>query len=340
MRILFLDKTREGASRTFTYDEIETLRGGECTILHLAEALAVRRHDVVVATLPGLGSSTHGSVVIADPKTALAGEYDVAISNNYAHAFNGVTAATKIIWTHNPGFSWTHVKADYLWKLRHRPHVVHLSKYTCDRSWFLPRAGHTIIHHGLPPALLDARKLRQSSPPPIAIFSSYAGRNLAKVIQAWRDVVHPAAPEARLVVTAEVEQRHLGGVSQDDLACLNIEIVGLLPRSELMNLLRSARVLVAPGHFQETYNLLSVEAAACGVPTVTMGIGALKERVLHDQTGWIAPSIQEMGLAIVRLLTDDALWLRYHQACLSHPDLASWDDRAATWESYMRSLVR
>ena len=102
-----------------------------------------------------------------------------------------------------------------------------------------------------------------------------------------------------------------------------------------MELLRSARVLVAPGHFQETYNLLSIEAAACGVPTVTMGIGALRERVVHDDTGWIASSVADMGAALVRILTDDALWLRYHRASLTHPDLLSWDEQAAEWERYI-----
>ena len=340
MRILFLDKTREGTFRTFCYDEIEWLRGGECTVLYLAEALACRGHTVVVASLPRQGSLTRGNVTVADPKTALARDYDVAISNNYARAFNGVATEAKIIWAHNPGFSWAHVKADLLWKILHRPYTVHLSNYTRDRSWFLPRTGQTIIHHGLPSSLLAGRKLRKTPPPPIAVFSSYAGRNLAKVIQAWRDVVHPNVPDARLIVTADVESRHLSGVPRHKLANMNIEIPGPLPRSELMDVLKSARTFVAPGHFQETYNLLAVEAAACGVPTVTMGIGALKERVLHDQTGWIASSAQEMGLAIARILTDDALWLRYHGACLSHPDLVSWEDRAVTWEAYMQRSHR
>ena len=119
---------------------------------------------------------------------------------------------------------------------------------------------------------------------------------------------------------------------QEYLAGLNIEIVGTLPWSKLMDLLREARVLVAPGHFQETYNLLTVEAAACGVPTVSMGIGALRERVVHEESGWIASSVKEMGSALARVLVDDDLWGRYHRACLHHRDLVSWDDRAGEWE--------
>lgn len=339
MRILFLNKMREGGFRAFDYADLEGMRGGERTVLYLAESLGQRGHDVVITCAGAPGTTSSGSITVVDPDVAREHSYDVAISNNFAHAFDGVDAPLKIIWTHNPGFSAAHVKADFLAKLRHRPHLVHLSKYTQARSWFLPRAGQAIIGHGMPAELLEQRRARDVPPPPIAVFSSYAGRNLSKVIEAWRDVVHPSAPAARLLVTAEVEDKHLAGVAAADLAQLNIEILGTLPWSRLMELLRTARVLVAPGHFQETYNLLSVEAAACGVPTVTMGIGALRERVIHDETGLIARSVPEMGAALARILTDDALWLRYHRASLAHPDLIGWEQRAEEWEDYIARLA-
>lgn len=339
MRILFLDKMRKGGFRSFDYDDIEDLRGGERTLLYLAEALGKRGHVVVLACSPQKRARHSGSVELMDPGSALTREFDVAISNNYANAFDGVMAPLKLVWTHNPGFSWSHVKADYLSKLRHLPHLVHLSKYTQSRSWFLPRSGQTIIHHGMPSELLSRRSLRQSPPPPIAVFSSSAGRNLQAVVEAWRDIVHPSVPEARLVVTAEAEPKHLGGMSAGELAALNIDVVGTLAWSKLMDLLREVRVLVAPGHFQETYNLLTVEAAACGVPTITLGIGALRERVVHDKSGWIAPSVEDMGLALARVLVDDDLWRRYHRACLEHRDLLSWEDRAREWEAYIEQLA-
>jgi glycosyltransferase involved in cell wall biosynthesis len=336
VRILFLNKMREGGFRGFDYANIEGMRGAERTVLYLADALGQRGHDVVVTCAGAPGIVERGSLRIADPATALSLDYDVAISNNFASAFDGVKAPLKIIWTHNPGFSRAHIAADILAKLRHRPHLVHLSDYTRARSWFLPRSGQTIIRHGMPSELLAQRAARISPPPPIAVFSSYAGRNLRKVIEAWRDVVHQRLPAARLIVTAEASPKHLAGLGDDNLKRLNIEIAGTLPWSKLMEVFRSqARVLVAPGHFQETYNLLAVEAAACGVPVVTMGIGALRERVVHDRTGWIAGSTHELGEALVRILSDDALWERYHRASLEHPDLVNWDDRARAWESYI-----
>lgn len=339
VRILFLNKMRDGGFRAFDYTNIESMRGAERTVLYLAEALAARGHDVVITCAGAPGTITRGGISIADPNAAVAQDYDVAISNNFASAFDGVKAPVKIVWTHNPGFSRAHIRADFIAKLRHRPYLVHLSDYTRSRSWFLPRSGETIIRHGMPAELIGQGIVRSVPPAPIAVFSSYAGRNLRKVIEAWRDVVHVQLPDARLVVTAEAEPKHLAGLSEAELALLNVEIVGTLPWSKLMQFLRQeARLLVAPGHFQETYNLLSVEAAACGVPTVTMAIGALRERVVPDRTGLIARSTREMGSAMVRILSDDALWLRYHEGALAHPDLVGWDQRASEWETYMTGL--
>lgn len=337
MRLIFLNKTRDGGFRGFDFSDDAKIRGAERTVLCLGEALGRRGHDVVI-TCAGAPTTRSGNVTVADPDVALAGDYDVAVSNNFARAFDGVRAPTKIIWTHNPGFSRAHIRADAFAKWRYRPYLVHLSDYTRARSWFLPHSGQTIIHHGMPSELLEKRSARRAAPAPIAVFASYPGRNLRKVIAAWRDVVHGKVPEARLIVTADVEPKHLAGVAASELAGLKIDIVGMLGWSELMDLLRTARVLVAPGHFQETFNLLAVEAAACGVPTVTMGIGALRERVRHDENGWIAGSTSSMGVAIARVLADDDLWLRYHRASLAHPDLVSWDERAGEWEAYIAKV--
>ncbi len=340
MRILFVNKTRSDEYRAFDYTSLEGLRGAERTVISLAEALAERGHDVAVTCGGVDGERPVGKIVVVGPHAAPARDYDVVVSNNFAKAFDGFKAPIKLVWTHNPGFSRAHVVADYVAKLRHRPYLVHLSQYTLGRSWFLPQSGRTIIRHGMPSALIDARSQRDRAPAPVAVFASYASRNLSRVIKAWRDVAHPRVPDARLVITSEVAPKHLAGMSATELAANNIEIAGTLPWTRLMELLRTGRVFVAPGHHQETFNLLTVEAAACGVPTVTMGIGALRERVVHDETGWIAASDAEMGSALARILADDEVWARYHKGCLSHPDLVTWQARASEWEAYIAELER
>jgi len=338
MRIIFLDLERSGRPRQFDFSDAETLRGGERGLLYLAGALAKRGHEITVATRDGAADIVQQSVRFVSMASARSGVFDVAISNNYAFAFDGIHAPIKIVWTRNPGFSVAHLKADFLGKLRHRPHIVHLSRYTRRRSWFLPRAGSSIIHHGVPPELLGSSAPRTDVPSPVALFSSYASRNLSLVVDAWRRIVHPALPHARLEVTAEVAPKHANNLPDAELAASGIHVLGSLPWSELMERMRQSRVMLVPGHFQETYNNLAIESAAAGLPCITLGIGALGERVKHDQTGWVAGNVEDMGRSIVRVLTDDALWRRYHLNCFKHPDLVSWDDRAVTWENCFAKL--
>jgi glycosyltransferase involved in cell wall biosynthesis len=341
MRLLFLSHSRSGVPNAFDFEDIEALRGAERTTLYLAAALAKRGHRVTLATAHQHRPTPkpHAGVEIFPPEVVRGRQYDVAVSNNYARAFDGITAAKKLVWTHNPGFSRAHIRADWLAKLRHLPHIVHLSKYTYARSWMLPASGHSIIHHGMPSELLAGR-LERAPPPPLAVFASYPGRNLRKVIAAWRDVVHPQARQARLLVVADASDKHLAEWSKSEFAALNIEVRGTLPWTELMHLLRKARLLVAPGHFQETFNLLSLEAAACGTPTVTMGVGALRERVRPGENGWLVRNTRHLGRALADALTDDDVWRRYSRACLRHPDLISWDECAAHWDALIARLTR
>jgi glycosyltransferase involved in cell wall biosynthesis len=338
LKILFLNKKRK-PPKEFDFSRIDRLRGVERTTLLLAEAMSARGHEVTVAALTRGASEICNGVELTDVQAAKARAFDVAVSNNLASAFDGIRARAKVLWVRNPGFSWTHIRMDYLAKLRHWPHVVHMSDYTLRRSWFLPHASQTVIRHGVPTDLLEARSLRTEAPEPIAVFSSVASRNLSLVLRAWRDVVHPKVPTARLLVTTNVEPHHLEGIVPNALPALNVEIKGSIAWPDLMDLFRKARVLLVPGHFQETFNSLSIEGAACGIPTVTMGIGALRERVIHDRTGWIAASETELGDATARLLTDDAQWMDYHRACLDHPDLVRWDARAAEWEAFLSRVI-
>ena len=50
----------------------------------------------------------------------------------------------------------------------------------------------------------------------------------------------------------------------------------------------SKRVMLNPGHKGEVFCLAAEEARELCVPIVTMGIGALKERVDHGKTGFVA----------------------------------------------------
>ena len=72
-------------------------------------------------------------------------------------------------------------------------------------------------------------------------------------------------------------------VSRDGNA---IQLLPRVARSDLSELIRSARFLVWPSEgYYETFGLVAVEAFACGVPVIASRIGVMAEIVRDGQTG-------------------------------------------------------
>ena len=64
------------------------------------------------------------------------------------------------------------------------------------------------------------------------------------------------------------------------------EVTGWLPRTELLEKLETARCLVFPSLWPETYGLTVMDAAARGIPAVVSDITGIAERIENDVTGW------------------------------------------------------
>jgi D-inositol-3-phosphate glycosyltransferase len=85
-----------------------------------------------------------------------------------------------------------------------------------------------------------------------------------------------------------------------------VHFAGPKSREQLAELLSHASAVLIPSH-SETYGLVALEAAACGVPVLAAPAGGLCEAV-NDRTGIIAESRDPAVWAkhLVRLLTDAA----------------------------------
>ncbi len=190
---------------------------------------------------------------------------------------------------------------------------------------FLPCPARHIIPHALAPAVLTAAPASEP-PAPLALFTSQAYRGLAELLALWQRDIAPALPHARFaarIATSDIPDFQ----AQAAAGCA---IQPRLPNAAMPGLLRTARVLLVPGHVSETFCLAAAEAVALGVPVITRGWGALAERVRHGETGFVCRSWPEFAARTRDVLTDDALWRRLHAACLVQPRLA-WPDVAEKW---------
>jgi glycosyltransferase involved in cell wall biosynthesis len=93
-----------------------------------------------------------------------------------------------------------------------------------------------------------------------------------------------------------------------------VRFLGALPQAEVLAWMRKAAMLVLPSVRTGTgriegLGMVSLEAAATGVPVIGSDIGGIPEAVIDGETGFLVPERDDAGLAskIGRLLADQTL---------------------------------
>jgi glycosyltransferase involved in cell wall biosynthesis len=289
---------------------VADLGGTEQAVLNLAATLGARGHAVSVGTG--------------------AAEADISVAVNDATLLRGASGL-PVIWFHNEVSLWREWRRGRLPALwRHRPVAVFLGARQAAMAPALPVfRRRVVIGHGVPEAVLRAAPAG-SPPAPQAVFLSQAYRGLAEVISVWRRLVAPAMPGARL--SAFVQAREVGRYRALALGEASIAIEPRVGNAAIPEVLRGARVVLAPGHRSETFCLVAAEAAAIGVPVITRGWGALAERVNDGQTGFVCGSWLGFARRTLEVLGDAKLWRRLQAGGLATRADAGWDRAARAWE--------
>jgi glycosyltransferase involved in cell wall biosynthesis len=273
---------------------------------------------------------------IAEAPQKAVGQVGIAIGS--PKSFHGLSFASNILWLHNPTKIRREIRrGNILPLLKAKPAVVLLGKYHAAHvpRW-LPTRSRRVIHHGVHPDFF--RKAAASeAPPPRAIFTSQPYRGLDWLLELWGDVKR-RVPGAVFDVFAP--KAHQAAANARLPAIEGVTFRGNISRPELAAELGQARVQLIPGHRDETYCLAAAEATAAGVPIVTLGAGALAERVRDGETGFVVRNKCEFVERTIMLLSYDALWRSMHEACLNEAALTTWDSRAEEWERLFLDLRR
>lgn len=115
-----------------------------------------------------------------------------------------------------------------------------------------------------------------------------------------------------LVKAASLAGVHVTFVGDGQLRSLveghsHCTVTGWQTSTKVFEALRTARALVFPSLWYETYGLVVSEASALGVPAIVSNVTAAAERVDHGVTGWVFESGNAVALAeLLRGLHDDA----------------------------------
>ncbi len=311
------------------------LGGGETAFLRLAEGLAARGHDVRAFSNTDERGNVAG-VEWAPVSGPMPDDADLYIANRGDRVLDRVPGAKRIAF-------WLHNDARYLKKFRYlrrlwrrKPTLVFVSQShrRLAPSW-LPGDERVVIPLGLEDAY--RHEALRAVPPPVALYAANPLRGLSELAALWPRIdvagaklvahsgadLYAAKPRTRAAMEAALAS--VAGVT-------GIELRPFVRRDALIDVLRGARVFLYPGDPTETFCLSVAEAQALGLPCVVYARGALPERVIDGKTGFVAKSEAEFVDAARRLLTDDALWLAQHRACLATQNKRGWADMVADFE--------
>jgi N-acetyl-alpha-D-glucosaminyl L-malate synthase BshA len=128
--------------------------------------------------------------------------------------------------------------------------------------------------------------------------------------------------------------------------CNKVKELGLLDRvtflgkqDEVAQVISLADIMLLPSE-KESFGLVALEAMACGVPTVASNAGGIPELISHGNSGYLAPvgDTIQMSEYVLRLLSDDALYKSFSDACV-HRARTKFCDKLLT-EQYEQIYYR
>jgi glycosyltransferase involved in cell wall biosynthesis len=247
--------------------------------------------------------------------------YDLMIVNVSPYLFENfkhIKAKRKILWIHNEAkylLYWQRLK----FLLKYRPIVVFSGKYhKSTLPFFIPTGGRKVVPFGIGDAVLRMGSSISEENNKKVYFTSNPLRSLRWLVDLWVKEIHPQVPDAELHIFSGWKTYGAWGVSVKNRMQIEIEyafqfsdkniiIRDVLPKNELFTEMKKGWAMFYRGDRAETFCLAIAEAQALGLPAVVCDLGAMKERVEHAVTGFVANSEDDFVEYAIRVLTDDQL---------------------------------
>jgi glycosyltransferase involved in cell wall biosynthesis len=114
-----------------------------------------------------------------------------------------------------------------------------------------------------------------------------------------------------------------------------IQYIGEVNFERKTKLLTEAYCLLAPVTWSEPFGLFLVEAMVCGTPVVAFNRGSIPEIIIHEKTGFVVNTLEEMAAAVPEVEKIDPVVCRRHVVKnFDVPRMA--DDYLAAYENILQ----
>ena len=165
----------------------------------------------------------------------------------------------------------------------------------------------------------------ENIPSPYALNNVRSHRNLDWLIDIWTKSFNNKNGKAKLFINPNLIEY------SDEMKESNIYERKFGSRDDLINELKNTRVFAYTGHKSDIWVLTVEEAVQMCVPVVTYGIGSVEDRVIHNETGFIAKNDEEFAKYLEMLLFDDEFYNKIRRKMFKRRGFKNWDFIADIW---------
>ena len=294
------------------------LRGAELALINYSEELAKKKFNVILLNNCNQENVINGVkyININNLKNKL--DCDIAIVNSDANYFKFVNSKKNFLLSHSIQNLEKFIRHKQLLAfLKHKPVVLCFSNYHfSNRSFFTSMFGKKIIIPSIDDDFFNFNLKTNINKD--AIFYSRFDRNGQIVVDMWKRNYRKLYNNNKLFINSDLIDR------EQDLEKFNIYKKPYLEKNKLIEFLSNFRLLIVPGHKGEVFCNVAEEAKALCIPIVTMGIGALSERVRHNFNGFICKNIDDFENKIFDLMNNDELYLTLKNNLYKERGLNTW----------------
>ena len=322
----------DNSNLSYTSEDIEgtVVRGTETSLILLAEQFVKIGIEVDYCNSISNPKKINGVNYFHKNKIDKSYTYDLAIVISDANEFYRVSSIKKAVFSNsNQPIEKFIRKKQLLPFLKFKPILITLCEYQYKkRSFFTSFYGKKTIPITVDPKFLNIDIDINHLPERKVVYNIRSNRNLDRLIKIWCEKIFPINNEFKLFITPNIidyKDYHFNN---------NIFLRNIGSRSQMINELNNYRALTYLGHKSDIFTLTAEEAIKLCLPVVTFGIGSLKERVTHNETGFIASNDQEFADFTIKLLNDDIFYLDFKKKMHEKRHENNWEFIANEWIKY------
>lgn len=293
-------------SSSFDFSDLNSpdIAGSEKTLINITNELSKDKNLIIKVFNKSKKSSLQNNLSwnnINNIDSSDTPDYLIAMSD--ANLLSKINCKKKFLWSHSVQTIEKFIrKKQFFPFLKNKPILLLEGQYHYKtRSFFTSFFGKKILPIATDDDFINTIVDVNYIPKQKAIFTTRSDRNLNFLLECWREIKKKSS-NAELYINPPFD------LSNND------EKKGIFLRkkdnkNELIKDLLNSRVMLNPGHKGEVFCLAAEEARELCLPIITMGYGSLYERVIHNETGFIAKSKEEFINLSEKILNNDDVYL-------------------------------